>query len=90
MLRPLTSSSPSESPLRSLETRSSTNWSSFDCLTPPFDDDDVDDDEDELDNEPVIMADKEQLSPSKEKKKCLLLATLWARKKNVMTKQKNL
>ena len=60
---PLTRASP-ESSLRSLDTKSSTNWSSFDGLVDPLDE--VVDDDEELGNEPVIMAadDVDFLSPS--------------------------
>ena len=64
-LRPVTRSS-SASSLMSLETRSSTNWSSFVCLDDPVDE--VVEDELELGSEPVIMAvdvvGKLKLSPS--------------------------
>ena len=53
---PLTKSSP-ESSSKSLDTKSSTNWSSFTGFDDPFDDEDVELDEDEQGNEPVIMAD---------------------------------
>ena len=54
--RPETKSS-SASSLINLETKSSTNWSSFTGFDDPFDDEDVEEDEDEQGNEPVIMAD---------------------------------